>query len=275
MGNLYATLAEIRTALEIESGDTSNDSFFLAILETASREIDRFCNRHFFVKKATKTFNPPGGGNLLIPDLLAVDSVAFDTDQDGDYSDETWTEGTQYSLWPLNHFPKTELAKIPWASAVFPANERSIQITGNWGFGDGESANPTKAISETWTLAAAGTTTVAVADGSDYSAGETYLVESEQIFIESISTNTLTVERGMNGTTAVDHASKTPSRFLYPRGVKQYTLELASVFFNEREDTTKQSERMGDYSFSRFPNAAGRAKMVLGSFRRFPIRGAL
>lgn len=273
MSNLYGSLKEIRENLEYSASDTSDDSLLTRLLEVASREIDRFCNRHFFVKTQTKTFNPPEGNSLVIPDLLSVSSVVFDTDRDSVFDDETWTEGTHFFLAPLDTFPKTEITRISWSTAVWPSDPRSIQISGGWGYGDGESASPVEAISETWTLAAVDTETLTVSDGTDYSVGETYLVGTEQIYISAISTNDLTLKRGQNGTTAATHSGATASKFLYPLAVKQYCLELATLFLNDREDVSKQSERIGDYSYNRYPNSEKRIKMVLGSYKRNPWRG--
>ena len=52
------------------------------------------------------------------------------------------------------------------------------------------------------------TTTVAVTSAAELSIHDTILVEDEQMHITAISTNSLTVERGYNGTTAATHADE-------------------------------------------------------------------
>ena len=49
------------------------------------------------------------------------------------------------------------------------------------------------------------TTTVTVDDGTDFAAGQTVLIDSEQMLITTISGNDLSVARGLNGTTAATH----------------------------------------------------------------------
>jgi hypothetical protein len=54
------------------------------------------------------------------------------------------------------------------------------------------------------------TTTVVVTNGVFYYAGDIILVESEQMLVNSVSTHTLTVDRGYDGTTPAAHADAIP-----------------------------------------------------------------
>ncbi len=71
----------------------------------------------------------------------------------------------------------------------------------------------------------AGEIEVDVASGAALAVGQTILVESEQMYITAISTNTLTVRRGVNGTTAAAHATDTDVYVcLYPDCVREATI---------------------------------------------------
>ena len=49
-------------------------------------------------------------------------------------------------------------------------------------------------------------TSVVVDDGTDFEVGQNIKVDSEEMTITAISTHTLTVVRGVNGTTAATHS---------------------------------------------------------------------
>jgi len=86
---------------------------------------------------------------------------------------------------------------------------------------------------------------------TNLSPGQTILVESEQMFIESIATTTLTVIRGVNGTTAATHdTAKSIYIYQYPYDVWQAAMALSSAIYQNRNKAGIQSERLGDYSYS-------------------------
>lgn len=272
--NTYATLKEIRENIGLTSSETSDDSLLLRQLNAASREIDRAANRFFFSKNATFIFDGTSAERLVVPDLLSVSTLKGDLDGDGAFDDVTLTEGTDFRLRPNNKFPKTEIELISTRSYSFPTSKASIELVGVAGYGDGESADPwsTAVASNTATTSDASTKTVSVSDGDDFSVGETLLLDgSEQVYIESIATNDLTVERAVNGTTGATHAGVTIQRAKYPDNIRQFTLELALIFFSNRDAGGEQSERIGDFSYSLFPNAQKRIETVVFNFRRRPF----
>jgi len=57
---------------------------------------------------------------------------------------------------------------------------------------------------------AAGDTTLIVADGTQFSVGDDIYIESEQLAVTAIAVNTLTVTRGINGSSDVAHADLLP-----------------------------------------------------------------
>ena len=74
-----------------------------------------------------------------------------------------------------------------------------------------------------------------LSDGTEFKIGETILIESEQLYITGISTNDLTVQRGVNGTTAASHASTTAiSISEYPNPVREAVLLEAGLLLETR-----------------------------------------
>lgn len=227
----YATLAQLKTDLGIS--DTTDDTLLLRKLEAASRAIEssRYgCARHFYVKTATRTFTAGASSHLLLPvgyDLLSITTLKTDEDDDWDY-DNTWAT-TDYHLYPFNEFPKWKIFVKSGGDYSFPRQEEGVQLVGLWGYGDGYSATPYEADTTTAEELDASETAVDVTSGTNINAGNTILVESEQMYVQSKSSNTLTVVRGVNGTTAATHATaKTLSIYRYPDQIREATLRLAS-----------------------------------------------
>lgn len=215
MPNLYSTSAKIKNRLAIP--DTLDDAAILAALETVSREIDRYCGRRFYVEQRTRYYGAPSGGCLRVDDLLAVTTLKTDPNGARTYPD-SWAT-TDYDLDPPNAplesppEPYTRIHLVPLGTYRFPSGGRSIQITGKWGYYEvletvGSLLNEALDASETG---------VDVVDGVLYDIGETLLIDSEQLYVSAIASNTLTVTRGVNGTTAASHLTAAPiQRYTYP-----------------------------------------------------------
>jgi len=244
----YCNIADVKGVLGITA--TSDDTMLRKICESASRSIDAYCNRFFYTESATKYFH--GGAKIwLKPDLLSVTTLK--TDEDGDATFENTYDTTDYYLLPLNEFPKTEIVISDDSDyGTFAAGiKKGVEIDGLWGYGDGISATPY--ISDTTTAEALETseTDVDVTSATNLSAGQVILVESEQIYIYSISSTTLTVERGVNGTTAASHdTGKTIYIYQYPSDIRQACIDLSVALYQNRAKQGLQSERLGDYSYT-------------------------
>jgi hypothetical protein len=234
--NCYSDLTTIKSRLNIDSTDYDTD--LLALLNAASRQIDRFCNRFFYVMSETRYFN---GANspIFLDDLLNVTTFKLDEDGDGTYEETMAT--TDYVLYPLNSYPKT-YAMISsdsnygsFASGI----KKGVEITGDFGYGDGKSATPyidagtdvNEASGVTVTA-----TTITVDDGTKFGAGQTILIDSEQMYIKSISSNTLTVTREVNGTTATTHDDNSDIYiYQYPDPIMEAVLIQAMRFWKRKD----------------------------------------
>lgn len=226
----YVDLAIFKAALSVS--DTVDDTRLLGILEDVSRYIDQHCQRHFYVLTATRTFTASRSDYLSVPyDLLSITTLQTDEDEDWDY-DNTWAAGASgdYHLYPFNEWPKWKILVRSGGDYSFPAQVEGVQIAGLWGYGDGESATPYGAsVTTTAEELDASETGVDVTSATNIQAGHTILVESEQLYVESKSSNTLTVVRGVNGTTAATHATaKSVYVYRYPRNIRRACLLLAS-----------------------------------------------
>jgi hypothetical protein len=252
--NCYISIGDLKTALAITS--TTDDVVMRKIADAASRQIDRYCNRKFYVESTTKYYDG-AGARLWIDDLLSITTLK--TDEDGDATYENTFDTGDYILYPLNSYPKTsiETSNDGDYGGFGGGVKKGVEIVGKFGYGDGISATPY--ISDTTTNEALDTTEtgVDVTAVTNLSAGQTILVESEQMFIESITTTTLTVIRGVNGTTAATHdTAKLIYVYQYPYDVWQACLDLSSAIYQNRNKKGIQSESLGDYSYTIAPNQA-------------------
>jgi hypothetical protein len=212
--NSYVTVDLIKNASVLDITGTGDDTRLRGVLENISRLIDRYCNRHFYVLSATRRFDGDGGLTLLIPDLISVDSSGLKTDDNKDRTFETTWATSDYLLLPSNADPagSSNPGSRPYTSvevdtdagtkADWPAGRQTVQIAGQWGYW-----RHLKRASETANaIADATTTSVTVSSRSDVEAGHTLLIDSEQICVRSYSGSVLTVDRGVNGTTAASHS---------------------------------------------------------------------
>jgi hypothetical protein len=94
IANGYATLAQIKSALRIASGDATDDALLEMAVESASRLIDAYCGRNFILAgTATRYYNTENPYVVQIDDARSITSVETSTGLDGVY-DTTWTIGT-------------------------------------------------------------------------------------------------------------------------------------------------------------------------------------
>jgi hypothetical protein len=141
--NGYATLNEVKAAARIT--DSVDDALLELSVESASRQIDRACDRIFYnAGTATRVFLPTDPYLTEIDDLVSVSSIKTSSAADGNF-DVTWTS-TDYELNPLNgrsggsYWPYTDIKAIGdylfpvWTTSTTNSNEATVQVTGVWGW---------------------------------------------------------------------------------------------------------------------------------------------
>jgi len=141
--NGYATLDEVKAAARVT--DNFDDALFETAIESASRDIDAYCERVFYsAGTATRVYIPTDIYLLETDDLISVSAVKSDTTGEGGFN-ETWAT-TDYQLEPLNGVaggivtPYTRLRAV--GDLLWPiyeprdinAGQASVQITGVFGF---------------------------------------------------------------------------------------------------------------------------------------------
>ena len=251
----YCTIDDVKGVLGITS--TTDDTMIRKICEAASRSIDGHYNRQFYTTSETRYFD--GGCRLWIPDLLSINASGLKTDEDGDATFENTFATTDYITYghgiedSLNTFPITrlEISEDSDYGSFASGVRRGVQIIGVWGYGDGISATPYIADTTITEPLEAGESAIDVTAVTNLSAGQLILIGSEQYYIYSISSLTLTVEPGVNGTTQATHSSgATIYIYQYPSDIRQACIDLSVALYQNRSKQGLQSERIGDYSYT-------------------------
>lgn len=237
MAHTYATLDEANDYL-ISGGSTKYASeaaaikaLKLSILESVSRRIESACHRSQFgsgfgPRLGTNRYDTDGGNYLLLRDDLLTATTVTVAALTGDAGSAVVVD-TDYYLRNADGYTGP-----PWRGIVlhgqggtttYGTGFRTASILGVWGH-----SNTTVTSSATTSEALdTSETGVDVSSGTVFSPGMTILVESEQMYVSSISTNTLTVVRAVNGTTAASHSTSAAiGVYTYDARVRDVCLRL-------------------------------------------------
>ena len=253
--NIYATLDDLRKYIEItDTSKTADDPLLIRSARIASTTIDEECGRHFYPLLATQTYDRPHHFELWFDDdVLAVTSI---TNGDG-----TSVASTAYVLRPNNYYPKYKLdllrtSGVVWQISSTGNDAQAISLIATLGYNKNWATawQTSDAIADAAGINASVTTiTVSDADGADengmtprFQVGQLIKIESEYLWVIAVtaaSTNTLTVRRAMNGTTAASHATGTAIYNYRPMyDIQQATLRLTKWLYNQR-DSNGQFDR--------------------------------
>lgn len=246
--SIYADLTQVRddTALKDSGSNIGTDELW-ELLMAVSDWIDRYCNRHFYPLTETRYFDLDKEVQTLElnGDLIAVTTLKDDKNQDGTFED-TWASDDYHLLphnaaptshWgrPYTHIANTELSGSTNNYSGFPPGQKVIELAGKWGYREHKEDSGSD-INEGAQFSSSDTT-LTVDDGTDFRVGQTILIESEQLLITAISTNDLTVVRGINGTTAAAHDDNTDVYILrWPPAIERACLIQASRIYTRASD---------------------------------------
>tara|TARA_R110000824_G_scaffold1618_1_gene7927 strand:- start:1354 stop:2268 length:915 start_codon:yes stop_codon:yes gene_type:complete len=227
------------------------------LLEASTREIEAYCGNQGSFGPITATLEfDEGSGTLLddprdvlwnglypsrmsLPWLVSVTSATLYSGTDRSTS-TALVENTDYVLTPYSGFPvgfASPFIGMKYKNAgsntdpFSEVGQKVLSIVGTWGWQNNKTSDTTLNGAVTSTT----TKTIVTTDASNLSAAQTILVNSETMYIESISSHTLTVERGVAGTTAATHANTDQVYvFTYPATLTQTCLDLSRLSWVDR-----------------------------------------
>lgn len=259
----YASVDDLRDYLagtSYSSNWSSDSAIMTRIVEASSVRIDNYMGMQSFgprsetryydigsgsLRKSTQNIRNSTGGNIIGPSSAMVNAVPLDswlvsvtgtitsyksTDR---AESESLDEGYNNDYWllPYNTSPKVEIELNEDSSKGFHGGQQTLAVTGVWGYSNDLSDEKTTTGTVGETVTAWG-----VNDASTLNTAQTIKVDDEQMYITGISSNTLTVERGVNGTTAATHTAGTSVyTYVYPTLVVQACLDLSKIYFRDRD----------------------------------------
>jgi hypothetical protein len=209
--NSYATIADYK-AYKTSRGqnasvDVFDDSVIELLLKSASRYIDSKTGRHFNPYIETRYFSVPGS-DCSDPRVLTLDDDLLEvigiTNGDG-----VTIPSTEYTFRPRNTSPHYGIRLIDnstyyWATDGAGDSHDVIAVNAIWGYHDH--------YSQAWQLATtaaeamdATETGYDVTSGASFAVGNIIRFDNELGYVSQISTNTLTITRGENNSTAATH----------------------------------------------------------------------
>lgn len=236
------TLEDLQAFLGLSDEEVveERDSLIRAIVQ-ASADTTAYLRRLPLAHVREMEFEPPRSRFLVIEsDLLEVIELV-------NPAGSTLTTA-DYRLKPLNEYPKTRVELLltncgsweGWCGSQFATGE----LTARFGYVPHWDYAWETIMSATL---AADVTTLAVPTVSLFRTGDTLRFENEYLFVRNIvrdaspaTSGTLTLKRGVLGTTSVAHAISTPvSRFLILDVIRTNAIEWAAYL-------EKSRERVGD-----------------------------
>ena len=228
-----ATLYALRQHIGLDASDTTEDERLMDALEAASAAIERHSCRRFQPRLASiaHDVNLRDVSELLLKeDLLELQSLT-----NGDDSSIALSDVIQIA---------DAVLKLT-NGAVFTYDETpvsALSVEGVWGYHPDWSnawSDSGDSVQDASLSASATSITITNADAGAsprFQIGQLIRIEEEYLHITAIDTasNILTVERGVNGTSAASHASTTPIEiYQMPADVAQLTLRWALWLYRE------------------------------------------
>ena len=241
--SLYGDLTKLKddSALKDPANGAGDDDELFQLLLAVSDWVDHYCNRHFYPRVQTLEFDGHGSPHLPVPDLIAVAALREDTKGEAVF-DTVWPS-SDYRLLPTNTEPASHwgtpfnLVRAKTKAGrpgVFQEGESNFRIDGTWGYrwfteASGASVN---GASVTGATAA-----ITVDDGGQFHVGQTIQIGTEQMLVTSVSSNFVSVTRGLNGTTPTGHQDGAAIGILrWPPSVERAALIQASRIWTRAAD---------------------------------------
>jgi hypothetical protein len=230
----YVGLTSLKSSITIP--DAADDTRLRSVLEAVAETIDGAdgANRRFQPYTATLYFRGDGRHLMLPDDLLEVTTLKTDADGDGTY-ENTWTTPTDYFLEPANAAihgqPYTEIVTADYAGRYsLHGGQRNIQVTGVWGY-KRDLLTLAATLNEALDTTETGVDLTAT---GELDVLQTILIDTEQMYVTGIAGTTLTVERGVNGTTAAAHNTASVVKlYRYPAPVVEAARLAAAKLFQD------------------------------------------
>ena len=231
MNTVYARVGDVKTDGNA-AASSSNDDGWLRLLVAASDEVRSLTGREFAAKVDTRYIDVPTphstndyGLRLHLPwDVVSITTLSLFTANPLTFG-TVLAENTDFIAVHEDDDtakPIVALDALPGSSLLsqWPAGTRQVKLAGVLGY-----SYETEDTGLVGTLDSDSDTSLTLtATGQNILyAGETIRMGDEQLYVSAVAGTAVTVERGVNGTTAAAHSNVSVLRRRYPRKVDQAT----------------------------------------------------
>lgn len=249
----YSTVYVIRS-LYVKATETVDDALLLREIRETSRQIDNLCNKKFWPRYETLSFDVPGSRQLDFDDWLI--SATTLTNGNGDV-----IAASDYNLIPYNKPPyyalrTKENSNIVWENDSSNNSEGVITLAGLWGFArehvsGWESTGGTLAAAIATTTATSFTcTTGTVRAGMllRIAGGNEILYASA---VTTAASDTVTVERAQNGSTAATYSLGATIEYWTPGSeIEGLCARAAYGYYKAKNNTTGETVTLDGVTFA-------------------------
>ena len=265
--HLYADSYDFRAYMSGTEHVTDWDSDevpIVRLLGSASKRIDSYLGRSFGIRTETHTYDIgrgalrndrtfrgygneindypdywssklSGAGIILLGDWLATATTVTAYGQTARTTSTVLTEGigNDFLLEPYNRSPKTLMKLEEDTTDSLYGGQQTLTILGQWGW---QSDTTSASVLETAISSTTATAVVLTSGSHPVYAGDTIIIDTEQMYVSTKSGVNLTVIRGVNGTTAATHSdAAVVSTWIYADDVIQATLDIARTYWRSRD----------------------------------------
>lgn len=139
LGADYLTRDELKNYMGLETDD--QDELVDDAISSASREIERHCNRQFndAGSVSARVYRATRCDEIAVDDFWTVTGFVLEIDQNGDGTSWTEVPSTEYQLTPLNRL-RDGVEWVYWkiemvGSTTLPVSRRAcVRVTAQWGW---------------------------------------------------------------------------------------------------------------------------------------------
>lgn len=269
----YTTVADLR-ATYLKSNQVTDDVLLLDMIRAVSRDIDRLSVKRFYPRIETRYLDPPFLSAQALVDgdargypLPRYRELALDVGEDGwllavttlANGDGTSIASSKYNLVPKNSTPYyaiklKQAADVSWEPDSDGNYEQVIALTGVWGYHNdyAHAWEDTLGTVQNATEITAGGTSLLVQTGK-VKAGYLLKIGTEYLYVSALTvaaTDTATVVRGVNGSTAAAHANGTAiSRWAVSAELELLCRQAAAATYKLRDNPSGETVSIDGNSF--------------------------
>lgn len=285
------TFKDYLAGSDYSNGWSADTDVLLEIIEHSSRVIDDYVGDCFGPTVETRLYDLGSGALIYDPrDTLRSIGIATTEYRAAVVPLDRWlisastvtadgvtlTSGlaNDYLLEPYNDTPKYRLKLTETTTKSLGSGQQVLSIAGTWGWDLRTHTDGALDAAVSSTTA----TSIVVTLVNDLAPGTTLKIDSEQVYVTAVAANTktLTVIRGVNGTTAATHSNGAAIGHIdYPNDVVVTCMDIARAHYRDRDMGITENIGTTEQSVTRSGRQVSEALAQLNHYRTYRNAGGL